>query len=149
MINGVLVERTVKDVVPALKVNSEGLRKVLEDLVKQYNSKQTDMEKWKVRWINFALEGWQANCYPPTEEEQYPGGPAIRDAGSQDELQDLRVRLALGRSGGVWSYVVKGKESTMSISGNLLNIPDLASKNGKEAHSSNLFETSKGLLTHS
>jgi hypothetical protein len=48
MINGVLVERTVKDVVPALKTNSEGLKKVLEDLVKQYNSKQTDMERWKV-----------------------------------------------------------------------------------------------------
>ena len=49
MINGVLVERTVKDVVPALKTNSEGLRKVLEDLVKQYNGKQAEMEKWKVR----------------------------------------------------------------------------------------------------
>jgi prefoldin subunit 2 len=48
MINGVLVERTVKDVVPALKTNSEGLRKVLEDLVKQYTSKQTELEKWKV-----------------------------------------------------------------------------------------------------
>jgi chaperonin cofactor prefoldin len=48
MINGVLVERTVKDVVPALKTNSEGLKKVLEDLVKQYNAKQTEMEKWKV-----------------------------------------------------------------------------------------------------
>lgn len=47
MINGVLVERTVKDVVPALKTNSEGLKKVLEDLVKQYNKHQTDMEKWK------------------------------------------------------------------------------------------------------
>ena len=48
MINGVLVERTVKDVIPALKTNSDGLRKVLEDLVKQYNSKQVEMEKWKV-----------------------------------------------------------------------------------------------------
>ncbi|KAG9248868.1 Prefoldin beta-like protein [Calycina marina] len=47
MINGVLVERTVKDVIPALKTNSEGLRMVLEDLVKQYNGKQTEMEKWK------------------------------------------------------------------------------------------------------
>ncbi|OCK93683.1 Prefoldin beta-like protein [Cenococcum geophilum 1.58] len=47
MINGVLVERTVKDVVPALKTNSEGLRKVLEDLLKQYKSKQEEMEKWK------------------------------------------------------------------------------------------------------
>lgn len=49
MINGVLVERTVKDVIPALKTNSDGLRKVLEDLVKQYNAKQVEMEKWKVR----------------------------------------------------------------------------------------------------
>lgn len=50
MINGVLVERTVKDVVPALKTNSEGLRKVLDDLVQQYKDKQEEMEKWKVRY---------------------------------------------------------------------------------------------------
>ena len=49
LINGVLVERTVKDVVPALKTNQEGLRKVLDDLVKQYKTKQDDLEKWKVR----------------------------------------------------------------------------------------------------
>ena len=42
------MERTVKDVVPALKTNSEGLKKVLEDLLKQYKSKQEEMEKWKV-----------------------------------------------------------------------------------------------------
>ncbi|KAL8304056.1 hypothetical protein RB601_007439 [Gaeumannomyces tritici] len=48
LINGVLVERTVKDVVPALKTNAEGLRKVLEDLVKQYKTKEDDFEKWKV-----------------------------------------------------------------------------------------------------
>ncbi|KAI1820784.1 Prefoldin beta-like protein [Xylaria intraflava] len=49
MINGVLVERTVKDVVPALKTNAEGLKKVLDDLVKQYKTKQDDLEKWKLR----------------------------------------------------------------------------------------------------
>lgn len=48
MINGVLVERTVKDVMPALETNSEGLKKVLDDLVKQYKRQQEDMEKWKV-----------------------------------------------------------------------------------------------------
>jgi len=48
MINGVLVERTVKDVVPALKTNSEGLKQVLDELVLQYKSKQDEMEKWKV-----------------------------------------------------------------------------------------------------
>ena len=47
MINGVLVERTVKDVVPALKTNSEGLKKVLDDLLKQYKKSQEDMERWK------------------------------------------------------------------------------------------------------
>ncbi|KAL8745088.1 MAG: hypothetical protein Q9190_002735 [Brigantiaea leucoxantha] len=47
MINGVLVERTVKDVTPALVTNSEGLKKVLEELVKQYKRQQDDMEKWK------------------------------------------------------------------------------------------------------
>ena len=48
MINGVLVERTVKDVVPALETNSEGLAKVLDDLIKQYKAKQDEMESWKV-----------------------------------------------------------------------------------------------------
>ncbi|KAI9751444.1 MAG: hypothetical protein M4579_006053 [Chaenotheca gracillima] len=47
MINGVLVQRTVKDTVPALKTNSDGLKKVLDDLLKQYKSKQEEMEKWK------------------------------------------------------------------------------------------------------
>ncbi|KAF4547397.1 Prefoldin subunit 2-like protein [Elsinoe fawcettii] len=48
MINGVLVERTVKDVTPQLKTNSEGLKKVLDDLLKQYTSKQEELEKWKI-----------------------------------------------------------------------------------------------------
>lgn len=48
MINGVLIERTVQDVVPALKTNAEGLAKVLDDLVKQYKTRQEELEKWKV-----------------------------------------------------------------------------------------------------
>lgn len=51
MINGVLVERTVKDVVPALKTNAEGLKKVLDDLVKTYKAKQDELEAWKVRFL--------------------------------------------------------------------------------------------------
>ncbi|KHJ31527.1 putative prefoldin subunit 2 [Erysiphe necator] len=47
MINGVLVERTLQDVIPALKTNSEGLKKVLNDLVKQFNNKQIEMNDWK------------------------------------------------------------------------------------------------------
>jgi hypothetical protein len=58
MINGVLVERTVKEVVPALKTNSEGLKKVLDELVVQYKSKQDEMEKWKVcHIIKLQIEG--------------------------------------------------------------------------------------------
>ncbi|KAL8966575.1 MAG: hypothetical protein Q9183_003308 [Haloplaca sp. 2 TL-2023] len=47
MINGVLVERTVKDVLPALQTNADGLKKVLDELVKQYKRQQEEMEKWK------------------------------------------------------------------------------------------------------
>ncbi|KAF2750834.1 Prefoldin beta-like protein [Sporormia fimetaria CBS 119925] len=47
MINGVLTERTVKEVIPILQTNSEGLKKTLEELVKSYKTKQDEMEKWK------------------------------------------------------------------------------------------------------
>jgi hypothetical protein len=49
MINGVLVEWTVKDVIPALKTNADGLKKVLDNLVKSYKLKQDELETWKVR----------------------------------------------------------------------------------------------------
>ena len=55
MINGVLVEKTVKDVTPALQTNSEGLKKVLEELVKQYKRQQEDMEKWKVSFFDLGF----------------------------------------------------------------------------------------------
>jgi prefoldin subunit 2 len=48
MVNGVLVERTVKDVLPTLKTNSDGLKQVLEEMLKQYKSKQAELDTWKV-----------------------------------------------------------------------------------------------------
>jgi hypothetical protein len=51
MINGVLVERTVGDVLPQLQSNSDNMNKVLVELAKQYKTKQDDMEKWKVRYF--------------------------------------------------------------------------------------------------
>lgn len=48
MVNGVLVERTVKEVLPTLKTNSDGLKQVLEDMLKQYKSKQAELDSWKV-----------------------------------------------------------------------------------------------------
>lgn len=99
MINGVLVERTVKDVMPALATNSEGLKKVLDDLVKQYKWQQEEMEKWKVcatLWSEFLfaasltlrltkaspgftiMEFWKnADFIPVLEEEQHTGGAAV------------------------------------------------------------------------
>lgn len=32
---------------PNLKTNAEGLKKVLEDLVKTYKGKEADLDKWK------------------------------------------------------------------------------------------------------
>ena len=58
MINGVLVEKTVKDVTPALQTNSEGLKKVLEELVKQYKRQQDDMEKWKVSFLSYGYHSY-------------------------------------------------------------------------------------------
>lgn len=60
MINGVLAERTVDDVLPALQTNADGLKKVLDDLVKQYRSKQEEMEKWKVRSVLFSTRNFDA-----------------------------------------------------------------------------------------
>lgn len=48
MVNGVLVERTIQDVLPSLKTNSEGLKQVLEEMLKNYKSKQSELDSWKV-----------------------------------------------------------------------------------------------------
>jgi len=47
LIGGVLVERTVKDVVPALQTNRDGIRKVVSNLVEQYKSKEEDFDTFK------------------------------------------------------------------------------------------------------
>lgn len=47
LINGILVERTVEEVVPVLQTNANGLNSVLEGLVKEYKEKQ-EMDTWKV-----------------------------------------------------------------------------------------------------
>ncbi|KAL8795947.1 MAG: hypothetical protein Q9182_007453 [Xanthomendoza sp. 2 TL-2023] len=81
MINGVLVERTVKDVMPALQINSDGLKKVLEELVKQYKRQQEEMEKWKAECCD-NVEPFDA-CLPK-DDSSVPGmkfsGHAGREA---------------------------------------------------------------------
>jgi polyhydroxyalkanoate synthesis regulator phasin len=90
LINGVLVERTVKDVVPALRTNQEGLRKVLDDLVRQYKTKQDDLEKWKVREKYLALDvRVQPILMILTEEEQCAGCTAITRLQEQNKTKRL------------------------------------------------------------
>jgi chaperonin cofactor prefoldin len=62
MINGVLIERTVSDVIPALQTNSEGLNKVLDDLVKQYKRQQEELEKWKVCLLRYLGHARRSSC---------------------------------------------------------------------------------------
>ncbi|KZT71439.1 Prefoldin beta-like protein [Daedalea quercina L-15889] len=47
LVGGVLVERTVKDVVPALQTNKEGILKVISTLAEQYKSKEGEFESFK------------------------------------------------------------------------------------------------------
>lgn len=48
MINGVLVEMTIKDVLPSLETNTDGLKKVEKDLKEQLIAKQKQLDDWKV-----------------------------------------------------------------------------------------------------
>ncbi|KAG6878562.1 hypothetical protein C0993_003017 [Termitomyces sp. T159_Od127] len=47
LIGGVLVERTVKDVVPTLVTTRDGIRKAVANLTEQYKSKEQDLDSFK------------------------------------------------------------------------------------------------------
>ncbi|KAI6135062.1 Prefoldin beta-like protein [Pisolithus croceorrhizus] len=47
LIGGVLVERTVKEVVPALRTNRDGIRKVVSTLTDQIKAKEQEFENFK------------------------------------------------------------------------------------------------------
>ncbi|KAJ1647284.1 Cochaperone prefoldin complex subunit [Coemansia erecta] len=47
LINGVLVERTVKEVLPALKTNKEGIAKTIEQLTAQYRAKDKEFVEFQ------------------------------------------------------------------------------------------------------
>ncbi|KAK9367722.1 Prefoldin beta-like protein [Lipomyces kononenkoae] len=49
MIGGVLVERTVAEVIPALETNAKGVESVLQQLVKEYKKTEEDMNKWQTK----------------------------------------------------------------------------------------------------
>lgn len=70
MVNGVLVERTIQDVLPTLKTNSDGLKSVLEDMLKQYKTKQSDLDNWKVSW-NLSWKSWRLPSDVPCEANHF------------------------------------------------------------------------------
>ncbi|KAG5352423.1 Prefoldin subunit 2 [Termitomyces sp. J132] len=47
LIGGVLVERTVKDVVPTLVTTRDGIRRAVTNLTEQYKSKEQDLDAFK------------------------------------------------------------------------------------------------------
>lgn len=47
MVGGVLVQRTVKEVVPVLETNMTGLQTVLSTLAKDYKKTEDEMTKWQ------------------------------------------------------------------------------------------------------
>lgn len=47
LIGGVLVERTVRDITPALKTNRDGIQKVIATLAEQYTTKEKDLDSFK------------------------------------------------------------------------------------------------------
>merc|ERR1711939_27461 len=47
MVGGVLVERTVKDVLPVLEETHVNIKQVLKTLLENYQKKETDFAKWQ------------------------------------------------------------------------------------------------------
>ncbi|KAK0190656.1 Prefoldin beta-like protein [Armillaria mellea] len=47
LIGGVLVERTVKDVVPALTMNRDGILQAVGNLAEQYKTKEKELDTFK------------------------------------------------------------------------------------------------------
>ncbi|KAJ7167515.1 Prefoldin beta-like protein, partial [Mycena filopes] len=47
LIGGVLVERTVKDVVPTLQSNRDNIKKVVDNLAEQYRTKEDEFDTFK------------------------------------------------------------------------------------------------------
>lgn len=98
LINGVLVERTVSDVVPLLQTNAEGLKKVLEELVKTYKSKENELEKWKVCLPLLAPPG-PSSPPPllPTRNLQVSNPPTIEEEQNPSSSVGLRNVWDVGR----------------------------------------------------
>lgn len=57
LVGGVLVERTVGEVLPTVKANQEGIKQLLEQLGATRASKEKEAAEWKVRERLLACRG--------------------------------------------------------------------------------------------
>ncbi|KAI8910028.1 Prefoldin [Powellomyces hirtus] len=50
LVGGVLVERTVKDVLPAVETNMDGIQNIIKQLLANYKKKEADMDAYQKKW---------------------------------------------------------------------------------------------------
>ncbi|KAJ3051070.1 hypothetical protein HK097_007950 [Rhizophlyctis rosea] len=50
LVGGVLVERTVKDVLPPVRQNMEGIQQIIKQLLTNYKKKEEDLQAFQKKW---------------------------------------------------------------------------------------------------
>ncbi|KAJ3298085.1 hypothetical protein HK104_011198 [Borealophlyctis nickersoniae] len=56
LVGGVLVERTVGDVLPAVTSNTEGIQTIMKQLAARHKQKETELEAYQKKW-NVKIRG--------------------------------------------------------------------------------------------
>nr|CAG4641386.1 EOG090X0L97 [Eulimnadia texana] len=74
MVGGILVERTVKEVLPALVLNQEQLSKAVEALNQQISAKGEEINQYKEKH-NIRIRG--SNDNPASEDEKKPNTQGV------------------------------------------------------------------------
>ncbi|CAJ0948630.1 unnamed protein product [Ranitomeya imitator] len=72
MVGGVLVERTVKEVLPALQNNKDQINKIIETLSSQLQTKGRELNEYREKH-NIRLMGEDNQKQPPKENGDGPG----------------------------------------------------------------------------
>lgn len=76
MVGGVLVERTVKDVLPALVNNKEQMNKLVETLTKQLETKGNEINKYRERH-NLKIKGEESKDMEKSSKDVKTGGVLV------------------------------------------------------------------------
>ncbi|ESO89496.1 hypothetical protein LOTGIDRAFT_218864 [Lottia gigantea] len=76
MVGGVLVERTVKDVLPALTNNKEQMSKLVETLTKQLESKGSEINKFREEH-NLKIQGEEKKDLSEKEKDSKSGTSGV------------------------------------------------------------------------